>query len=771
MRDRDNCVRRVQVVCLLCAILLSACTRDPQVRKQKYYTSAIELLKKGKPANAALELRNALQIDPNFVEAANVLAELQARQGNYREAFTLLQQAEKTQPDYLPVRKGLAQLYRLGGKLAEAQTELEYILERTPDDTDALFNLGTVYATQKEYTQAEGSFNRILELQPSHVSALLALASGKEKQQDSQGDERYLKLALERNPRSVSVYLALTKFYIVHGRPAEAEPLFSQALRVSNNSVQILEAQEGYYEGAGKLALAEEAARKIRSSHPADPRYWSALADFYVRTGNWAKAKTELEAVLQRHKEDPSSLHKLIEVHLNLNDRKGAEALNEALLKKNPKDAYAHLLKGRFYLADGDIDKALLQFNETQRYEPDFAALYYWYAQAYLKRRDFGQARQALDTALKYDPDYQTARLELAEIQNRMGAADAAMSNAKRALQTNPADVRAMLSYSQSLISKQRYAEAEKIVKIVVERTPNSAEAHRQFGVLHLIDKNLPAAQTEFKEAWRLQPESKPVLEGLLMGYVAEKQTGVASDFLQREIQTRSNDPLLYHEMAQVYLLLGNHSEAVAALKKALSLDPDDADSALLLAEVEVAANQPEPAIQLAAEVMRKHAQDPDVALRAGMIFERAQRWDEAQRAYERVLQLDTGNAIAKNNLAWLLVSHGGNIDVALGLAQQAKEKLEDNLQVTDTIGWIYYKKKVYKMALDYLKQCVQKDGKNATFQYQLGLTYWQLGDTSEARRALLTALTLDSRLPEAATARQVLASSAGTALAVLPAQ
>jgi tetratricopeptide (TPR) repeat protein len=746
-------IRWLSLLLLAGAILLAACNRNPEVRKQKLFNNAMALLKEGKSAKAVLQLRNALQVDPNFVEAANVLAELQARQGNYREAFSLLEQAEKTKPDYIPVRKGLAQLYKLAGKFGEAQEELDYVLEHTPDDTDALFNLGSIQASQKKYTDAEGTFNRILEIQPSHVQTLLALASIQEKSQSASGAERYLKLAVERNPRSPAVYLFLIKFYLSTGRPADAEALFAQGLKMTNNNVEILAAEQGFYEGTGRLAEAEALARRIQSSHAGDPNYRTALADYYVRINDWHKAETELERVVGEHKEDQSSLHKLIEVQLSLNDLSGAQSLNEALLKTNPKDSYAHLFKGRILLASGNVDSALLQFNEAKKFQPDSPILYYWYAQAYLRRRELQQAKQSLQTALKYDPGYVTARLQLADLENQTGALDAAMYDAKRALVSNPADTRAMLLYSQSLIQKQQYAEAAKVISGAAERAPNSAEVHRQRGILELIKKNPSAARMEFKTAWSLDPTSKPLLEVILLGYLADKQTGAASDFLQHELQARSNDPLLYHELAQVYLVLGKRNEAIAALQKALSLAPGNLASTLLLAETYGDAKQLDQALQLIAGVMREHAQDSDAMLRAGMLLEKLEHWEEAQKAYERAVWLDSGNAIAKNNLAWLLVSRGGNIDVALGLAQQAKEQLMDNVQVTATLGWIYYKKQVYSMAVKYLEDAASRDQKNATFQYELGMTQWKLGNTVEARRSLVKALQLDSHFPEAVSA------------------
>jgi lipopolysaccharide biosynthesis regulator YciM len=99
-----------------------------------------------------------------------------------------------------------------------------------------------------------------------------------------------------------------------------------------------------------------------------------ALAQFYVRTNNWTKAKEESERVLKQHQDDVDDLHRLIEVDLNLNGRTEAESLNNALLKKNPQDSYAHLIKGRLALADGNLDAAVLEFNSVEKYRPDWAA-------------------------------------------------------------------------------------------------------------------------------------------------------------------------------------------------------------------------------------------------------------------------------------------------------------------------------------------------------------------------------------------------------------
>jgi tetratricopeptide (TPR) repeat protein len=277
------------------------------------------------------------------------------REGDYRQAFSLLQQAVTARPDYLPSHRGLAQIYRHSGKLADALKEFQFILDHSPDDIDALLNLGVLQSTAEEARGCRGHSQQGsgAAAQSRRRYGGVGFAQGGDAH-DLPAAEGYLKLAVDKNPRSVPAHLTLIKFYITTGRAAEAEPLFSRALRMSNNNITVLEAQAGYYEGLKKYTEAEAVA-KTEASRASDPKYWGALADFYARIGDWARAKSELERVSEQHKNDPGILHKLIEVHLNLNDRKAAEALNEDLLKKNPKDSYGHLFKGRLYLAAGNV--------------------------------------------------------------------------------------------------------------------------------------------------------------------------------------------------------------------------------------------------------------------------------------------------------------------------------------------------------------------------------------------------------------------------------
>ena len=76
-----------------------------------------------------------------------------------------------------------------------------------------------------------------------------------------------------------------------------------------------------------------------------------------------------------------------------------------------------------------------------------------------------------------------------------------------------------------------------------------------------------------------------------------------------------------------------------------------------------------------------------------GVLLEAKGDIEGARDRFERVLQIDPEAAVAANNLAWIYAQHGGNLDVAMHLAQTAQKRMPEVAEVGDTLGFIYYKK------------------------------------------------------------------------------
>jgi tetratricopeptide (TPR) repeat protein len=142
-----------------------------------------------------------------------------------------------------------------------------------------------------------------------------------------------------------------------------------------------------------------------------------------------------------------------------------------------------------------------------------------------------------------------------------------------------------------------------------------------------------------------------------------------------------------------------------------------------------------------------------------GVIYDAQGKHPQANTQYEKVLSINPRFAPAANNLAWNYAEYGGNIDVALSLAQTAKEALPQAASVSDTLGWIYYKKRVYLKAISLLQDSAEQLPDNPVVHYHLGMAYYQQGKTDDAKATLQRALQLSQTFPGVQEAQEVLAT------------
>src|SRR5207253_2343946 len=109
-------------------------------------------------------------------------------------------------------------------------------------------------------------------------------------------------------------------------------------------------------------------------------------------------------------------------------------------------------------------------------------------------------------------------------------------------------------------------------------------------------------------------------------------------------------------------------------------------------------------------------------------------------------------------NLAWLYTEHGGDKERALQLAQVAKEVAPEDPRISDTLGWILYKRGVYQQAVGLLKESAGKLPDAPLIQYHLGLASLKAGDKEGARKALTAAVNSPNTFAGKEEARKALA-------------
>ena len=215
---------------------------------------------------------------------------------------------------------------------------------------------------------------------------------------------------------------------------------------------------------------------------------------------------------------------------------------------------------------------------------------------------------------------------------------------------------------------------------------------------------------------------------------------------------------------AGLHLLLGvgyfkqnDLDRAEASAKQAIAIDRKTPDAYGVLAEISRARGALDQAVTWYKAAIEENPKRVETYMALASVYEKQGNWEEAKRVTERAHSLDPTSPFIANNLAYLYLEHGGDINRALSLAQQAKQKLPDSPVVSDTIGWAYYKLRSPDAAVTQLSESVRRAPGNPIYHYHLGMAYIAAGRHASAERSLQQALSVNPDFPYAASAKTAL--------------
>src|SRR5690554_1351603 len=139
---RPSFLRRLArgLPCLLVLLLAGplAC-QDEAARLVEHMERGEQALEAEKPNEAAIEFKNALQIDPNHAPAHFGLAKAYLAQRDVRKAYWELQETVRLDPDNVEARLALAQFLLLGreDEYEQAVEQADAVLELEPEKWEA----------------------------------------------------------------------------------------------------------------------------------------------------------------------------------------------------------------------------------------------------------------------------------------------------------------------------------------------------------------------------------------------------------------------------------------------------------------------------------------------------------------------------------------------------------------------------------------------------------------------------------------------------------
>jgi len=149
----------------------------------------------------------------------------------------------------------------------------------------------------------------------------------------------------------------------------------------------------------------------------------------------------------------------------------------------------------------------------------------------------------------------------------------------------DPADAgTANLEFGRALLHQARYAEALPVLRIAVEKMPNSSLAHYELGVALAKLGQWDAAVPELQAAVKAKPSSAQLHFDLAIAYTHLKQSPEAEQEYEQTLQLDPDHFQANLSYGRLLLLQGHPEAALTRLSHAVELDPESVEAHVFLA-------------------------------------------------------------------------------------------------------------------------------------------------------------------------------------------
>ncbi len=747
---------RYLVLLVLSGSLVVGCSQDPQLVKRQHLENGDVYFQQNKYGEAIIEYRLAIQADPRAGEARKKLATAYLKVEDAPNAFKEFSRAADLLPEDVDVQVTVGKFLLGAGQFEGAKDRAERILKTNPRSVDAQLLLGSALLGLKDPEAAIRQIEEAIKLEPTESRSYAALGAVELSEGQHREAEAAFRKAVELDPKSPKPQVTLGSYYWSVGRTADAESAYKQALALDPKSDAANRALAVLYTSTNRNPLAETHLKVLAEGNP---REMLNLGDYYLRANRPKDAVDVLRPLASNSTVGHDAKVRLAALEFSAGRKNEANKLVDEVLSEQPTHSAALVTKAQLLLADNRIDEALARAQAAAAADPGSAVAQYALGSVHSVRNEIPEAIKAFNEVLRINPRAISAQMRVAKLYLSSGEPKNAVPLLESAIRMQPDNPELHLLVARAMLGLKNHDRAEAELRYLLKTYPKSSTVHTLFGVLAADRQDAVGARKSFVRALQLNPRDAEAVGDLVTLEVQAKRPADARRLVEAYLTDFPDDAGVRILAARTYATTGDIAKAEDALRYVLDRDSSNVDAYTMLGQLYIRAGRLDEARAEYEKVLARNPNSIPANTFLAVILEAQQKPDEAKRRYEHVLELDPNAAVAANNLANLYVERGENIDLALQLAQRAKQLLPRESNVNDTLGWIYYKKNLVAQAIPLLQL---GSASNPVHLYHLGMAYRQSGEWNKARQTLERALKLNADFPGADEAKKALASIPG---------
>ncbi|HET7208121.1 MAG TPA: tetratricopeptide repeat protein [Terriglobales bacterium] len=557
----------------------------------------------------------------------------------------------------------------------------------------------------------------------------------------------------------------------------------------------------------GRSDLASKAIDEYRQAIDDDPssEYLTAgLAELYFKTGRIRDAVLEAQDILKRNPQDLEA-HKLLgRIYLrSMGDVQGGSQ-NQSVLKlaieqyqeiiklETDKNNLVddHLLLGRLYRLNNDLQKAESEFKTAVQLQPDSeeaittlaylyneegdstraiqtlnsvpdtgrsAKLYSALGYTYEQEKQYKKAIEAYRHAIEMDRDNLDAIRGLAQNLMNDGQTQAALEQYKIIADANPEDAQTYLRMADIYKKTGRFDQALENLKKAQSMVQDSVEVPYEMAAVYQAQGRYEDAAQTLKDL--LDKTQKPdgnysdseknnravFVERLGSTYRDMGNSQLAIETFRKMLALGDDNATRgYQEIIDTYRESKQWPQATAAAREAVQKLPNDRNLKMVLASQLADSGQPDAALQQVKSLLKGTPDDREVYIALAQMYSRLKRWPDAEEAINKADQLSTKMEDKEYTtfVKGSIYERQKKYDEAEAAFRQILTADPQNSMTLNYLGYMLADRGVrLEEALGYIKKATELDPANGAYLDSLGWVYYKLGKYDLAEENLTKAL------------------------------
>ena len=260
---------------------------------------------------------------------------------------------------------------------------------------------------------------------------------------------------------------------------------------------------------------------------------------------------------------------------------------------------------------------ALKQLNVWEKQAGDHACFHVTRAQIALRQNDTNTFETELRKALTLDPKSPSAQQTLGIARWSRGATNEAEQAFRTASRLARSGDVVQMNLATFLIDTGRIEDAKTVLTTINREAPERTAAWVAHAEIYLGQTNYAECDRLLSRALGQAPNDVSALLLRAQLRLAEKKPAEAVKLLKAVAEHHPRYGLLQYRLGVAQMMNEELTDAIASLNKAITLDPNNTDAALLLAQINLSRGQPAPALASLVEINRRQPKERSLFLLA----------------------------------------------------------------------------------------------------------------------------------------------------------